>query len=302
MRNLKVVLPLVLVIVACSALGFSFQHVLCQGARAVRSQGLRGGTGPIEVVLECEVPKLPSEAPRLEVIPDPLPLEVWISLAEDVFNMTDIEVKYVELHRGTEIWLVGKHHGNPSVLQVGHGGYFIWSYSAEGHAYKEAAPPEEVKHIADALFSRVVDYGVAPSNLEFKFIGVYDSHISKGPWGAVITERTAVYRIIYGDYRFCRGVEVCIGADGVSAMFVPWRFVRENGTVRIQVSLEEAMRRLADKPISSDVVKIIIHDVELGYANFFGEHEFLPPAYIFDVTLVFEDGGTKETVLWVLAT
>ena len=252
----------------------------------------RGQSGSVEFVIECELPELlAEEVPRFTVIAEPIPLDVWLAVAEEVFNMTGIRVEHKNLtYQGHQVWLIGQHEGEPSVLKVGHGGYFIWTCSAGSpHGTPD---PEEARAVAATLYEKLMSYGIVPDGLDIELLGVRETSFLNG----VPVEVAVVYGISYKGFEFYRPLAIYVrGPDAdVVAVYAPWFFFKEDGTVAIDITVPEALEELKGLDFGSDVVKVIVHGVRLGYLNDYKEYEFLPPVYIFDITVVYEDGHSHD--------
>ncbi len=260
--------------------------------------GLRsciGGTG-IEVILNCSIPKnLPSKMPLLKVIPNPIPLEKWLKVAREIFNMTgELKLRKKMFFKGA-LWI----RGNKSDLEILNGGYFIWNY--RNPKYSSNLPSfNKAKKIADSILSKVKEYGLIPPNLEIKFKSVGYSHWTGVPGNLVPIEISVTYTISYKGYHFGEFI-VRITAGPRVIRVSCCKFFEEEKEVPI-ISAKEALSRILNYTnVKGPISKIIINDIKLAYSNKYGAQKYIEPVYAFIVKLVFPDKSTYDWCIMVPA-
>lgn len=257
--------------------------------------------GNYELVVNCTIPKnLPTKMPLLKIIPEPIPLEKWLQVAREIFNMTGkLEINKDYDSNETFIKEVAPHGGFSSFLQVGYGGYFTWTLDGSPLTYLVPSF-DEARRIADGMLEKLREHGVVPENIQVEYSSTKYSWWRNGrPIGV-----TVFYTLKFRGYPFCQKFSVELTGEGVDTVFGAWRFFEVADTVQL-ITVEEAMSRLSPPGISGGAVTdIIINSVELGYTHNRQVQEYIP-TYIFKAALVITtltgELETMETVLTVPA-
>ena len=248
-----------------------------------------------EVLLNCTVPKdLPGEMPLLKIIPEPFPVEFWLVVAKEVFNMTgELKLDYAQdpfypslFH---ELWISGEE----ASLIISYGGSFKWC--RKGLNWRLGPPPsfQRAKMMADHVLSAIRRRGLIPEHAQIEFEDVFHSVWAQGdiPVGITVS-----YAIRLHGFPFDGGFSVDINAQGVIGVCATWKFVEVDRLVKV-ISFDEALSRLADyvpRPkCPGRIDKIVINEIILGYAKV-RNSPYIIPAYLLQATMIFEDGDSHD--------
>jgi len=251
-------------------------------------------SGSFEVILGCEVPEdLPSEMPLLRIIPEPLPIDFWLLVARQVFNMTgELELEYTQdpfypsLFR--ELWISGEE----ASLIIRCGGSFGW-YRKKINWHLGPLPSlQEAKMMADRVLKAIRGHDLIPDYVQVEFKDTFHSVWEESkPVGITVS-----YAIRLHGFPFDGDFSMDVNAQGVIGVCATWKFVEVDRSVEIP-PLDEALDRIADYmprrkcPVRID--KVIINEVVLGYAEF-RDNPYIVPAYLLHATMVFENGESHD--------
>ena len=252
-----------------------------------------------KVILGCEVPEgLPSEMPLLRIIPEPLPIDSWLLVAREVFNMTgELELEYTQdpfypsLFR--ELWISSKE----ASLIISCDGSFRWRRKNVNWHLEPLPSLREAKMMAYRVLKAIRRHDLIPDYVQVEFKDVFYSRWRYSTWqeGKPVGI-TVSYTIRLHGFPFYGHFSVDVNAQGVIGVCATWKFVEVDRSVEI-LPLDKALDRIADympRPkCPARIDKVIINEAVLGYAKL-RDNPYIVPAYLLHATMVFENGESHD--------
>lgn len=322
--SLKIVISTLLVALVVVSLAL----YLSQQPRKFRIHVHSGGRGVgediyVTAILNCSLPKVPTDIPILEVVRHNYTEDEAIAIAREFFNLTG-ELNVTRPFNGTTLFVTNDTH---RILLYDDGAleYHISSseiFTRESEFIGKLPEFSEAKEIADKFVNQFIQkakdhklinsfplmqiefsrvdfcewYGEPPQNIKPITIGVY-------------------YRVMYNGIPliFKGGIRVEIMKGGKITWFdVWWRDVKLGEPIPISVSPEQAIENMDIKlPINTsanEIKSLYIDSVTFGYftpAPSPLEHErftsFLP-AYEVTFHAILKDGSEYDDIEYVSAT
>ncbi|MCD6248098.1 MAG: hypothetical protein J7J17_01390 [Hadesarchaea archaeon] len=281
-----------------------------------------------EVTLDCPLPEMVREVPRLKVVYDDVSPEEAMNLAEEVFGFVGSVIEIEDSEVGGL-----KVVGSKKELELYSSGAIIFWNREENFSplhVPDLPSNEEAVCIAENLIRRMEELELIPPGIELQFEGVGPDAALVGPilennelmgvaeavWGGllngpilennegeeikIIIESLGVfYRLTYRGFRIWWGdVHISIGENGKILYFKgPWRRIEENGYTAITVTPKEAFKRLKSGRFSllrGSPKKAVVKDVELVYycGRAHDKLDYLTPVYLFEMAPI-EKGGVE---------
>jgi len=256
-----------------------------------------------EVILECPLPEMAKEVPRLKVVYDDVGAEEAMNLAKEVFGFIG-DVKEIE---DSEVGGLKVVDSKKELELYSSGAIIFWNREENFSPLHVPDLPsnEEAACIAENLIRRMEELGLIPPGIELQFEGVRPDDVIIGPISENSEKKTiigslgAFYRLTYKGFRIWWGdVHISIGENGKILLFKgPWKRIEENGYTTITVTPKEALKRLKSGRFSllrEFPEKAVVKGIELAYycGRAHDKLDYLTPVYLFEMVPI-EKGGME---------
>lgn len=256
--------------------------------------------GPVgeEIVLNCTLPEVPSDVPKLKVVSVGITEDWAREVARSLFELTGNVTKppLCEAYRiqngSLDLWLAYSR------------GIWYLDMSKLNPRYTPVTLPTspEAKVIAEHFMEKVKEYGLAPNNprIKIEFDGVSPGSVTSLLGNEIICYLNVRFVIKFDNIPLMKGATISIGENGeVIQFFGRWREVEQEGMTKI-ITPKQALDRLPTVGYGKVAVMpkmVIIESVELNYfddKDCFAQQDYLKLIYMFKGTLI-SDGGEKYT-------
>ena len=274
-----------------------------------------------EIAIGCQLPEVPTDVPRLEVVYRDVRPDEITRIANEVFNLSGIvgELPHHDfLENGGDTGLYVENTGVGGVLlyrsgAIEYGTGERWSQAMD---YVPNLPSyEKAREIAEDFMQKIETHGLVPENIDWQFLGVFPAEgIAIG--GTNIVRYLGVsFNLTYGG-REINGAKVLVTIaenDRIIGFKATWKRIKEEeGRTTVTVTPGKAFEKfksgtslagLAAPPFTE---KAVVKDVKLVYFSKIDPNELedhLQVAYRLAIVPINENGVEGSQYLdWVSAT
>jgi hypothetical protein len=271
-----------------------------------------------EIAIGCQLPEVPTDVPRLEVVYRDVRPDEITQIANEVFNLSGVvgELPHHDvLENGGDTGLYVENTGVGGVMlyrsgAMEYGTGESWSQAID---YVPNLPSyEKAREIAEDFMQKIENYGLVPENIDAQFSEVF-------PAEGVAVGGTEIVRYLGVNFKLTyNGLEidgakafVKIAENGrITEFKATWKRIgEEKGRTTVTVTPEQAVEKLksgtslAGLPFAE---KAVVKDAKLVYFSKIDPNELedhLQVAYRFTIAPINENGVEGSQYLdWVSAT
>jgi hypothetical protein len=303
---------LVLVALVCTASLVAGVHQL-----AFTSGGSSTGGYYKEITIGCQLPEVPTDVPRLEVVYTDVRPDEITRIANKVFNLSGVvgELPHHDvLENGGDTGLYVENTGVGGVLLYRSGAmeYSTGERWSQAIDYVPNLPSyEKAREIAEDFMQKIENYGLVPENIDAQFSKVFPAEgVAVG--GTEIVRYLGVSFNLAYNGREIDGAKVFIKIaenDRIVDFTATWKTIKAESQVAVTVTPETAFEKfksgtgLVAPPFRE---KAVVKDIKLVYFSKGDPNELedhLQLAYRFTIAPINENGVEESQYFdWVSAT